>query len=356
MRIAILLAFFAGAAIAQATAQAQSSNKDVPKGPPPAMPVKAAAARIAPAVDEVGAVGTLRADEAVTIRPEIAGRVVEFRFSEGQAVARGTVLVKLDQAELAAVLASSTAQTQLDKQRLERSEDLFKKSFISQQALDEARSNYSRSLAKQNEDAAKLAKTEMRASFAGVAGLRQVSEGQYVAAGTDIVRLEKIDQLKVDFRIPESFAGKLKQGQPIKVLLDAYPDDAFSGTVFAIEPAVDEQTRTVLLRARVANAGLKLRPGMFTRVQVQIGVREKAIWIPEAAIVPRGQDITVYRVVAGPDGGGTVEVVRVQVGARKVGEVEIVKGLAAGDMVVTEGTQKVGAGSAVSLIKGEAKK
>jgi len=356
MRIAILLAFFAGAAIAQATAQAQSSAKDAPKGPAPAMPVKAAAARIAPAVDEVGAVGTLRADEAVTIRPEIAGRVVEFRFSEGQAVARGTVLVKLDQAELAAVLASSAAQTRLDKQRLDRSEDLFKKSFISQQAMDEARSNYARSAAKQKEDEAKLAKTEMRASFAGIAGLRQVSEGQYVAAGTDIVRLEKIDQLKVDFRIPESFIGKLRHGQPIKVLLDAYPDDAFSGTVYAIEPAVDEQTRTVVLRARVANAGLKLRPGMFTRVQVQIGVREKAIWIPEAAIVPKGQDITVYRVNAGPNGGGTVEVVKVQVGARKVGEVEIVKGLAAGELVVTEGTQKVGPGSAVSLIKGDAKK
>ena len=349
MRIAILLALFAGTAIAQAP-------KEAPKGPPPAMAVKVVAARIAPAVDEVTAVGTLRADEAVTIRPEIAGRVVEFRFTEGQAVARGAVLVKLDQAELAAVLASSTAQSQLDKQRLERSEDLFKKSFISQQAMDEARSNHARSLAKQHEDSAKLAKTEMRASFPGIAGLRQVSEGQYVAAGTDIVRLEKIDQLKLDFRIPESFIGKLKTGQPIKVLLDAYPEEAFAGTVFAIEPGVDEQTRTVVLRARVANTGLKLRPGMFARVQVQLGVREKAIWIPEAAIVPKGQDLTVYRVVAGPDGGGKVDVVRVQSGARKVGEVEIVKGLAVGELVVTEGTQKVGPGSSVNFVKAEPKK
>ena len=164
MRIAIFLAFVAGTALALSLPSFGQAPKDAPKGPPPAMPVKAAAARIAPAVDEVGAVGTLRADEAVTIRPEIAGRVVEFRFNEGQTVARGAVLVKLDQAELAAVLASSAAQAQLDKQRLERSEDLFKKSFISQQALDESRSNYARSLAKEREDAAKLAKTEMRAS------------------------------------------------------------------------------------------------------------------------------------------------------------------------------------------------
>ncbi len=338
------MAFAATAAFAQ-------SPKDAPKGPPPAMPVKAAAARIAPAIDEVSAVGTLRADEAVTIRPEIAGRVVEFRFSEGQAVARGSVLVKLDQAELAAVLASSTAQAQLDKARLERSEDLHKKSFISQQALDESRSNHARSLAKQHEDAARLAKTEMRAAFPGVAGLRQVSEGQYVAAGTDIVRLEKIDQLKLDFRVPESFIGKLKAGQALKVAVDAYPGLSFAGSVFAIEPGVDEQTRTILLRARVANPDLKLRPGMFGRVQVQLGVREKAIWIPEAAIVPKGQDTTVYRVI-----DGKVDVVRVMTGVRKVGEVEIVKGLSEGDMVVTEGTQKVGPGSSVMLMKNEMKK
>ncbi len=344
MRIAFLLAFFACAVFAQAP---KDAAKGPPKGPP-AMPVKAVAAKLAPAVDEAGAVGTLRADESVTIRPEIAGRIAEIRFNEGQNIARGAVLVRLDQAELAAVLASSVAQAQLDKQRLERSEDLFKKSFISQQALDESRSNYARSLAKQHEDAARLAKTEMRASFPGVAGLRQVSEGQYVAAGTDIARLEKIDQLKLDFRVPESFIGKLKAGQPVKVLVDAYPGQPFAGSVYAIEPGVDDQTRTIVLRARVANAELKLRPGMFARVQVQLGVRDKAVWIPEAAIVPRGQDSFVFRVIA-----GKADLVRVQTGARKVGEVEVVKGLAAGELVVTEGTQKIGPGSAVMLMNGE---
>ena len=345
MRIALVLAFFACTALAQA-----------PKGPPPAMPVKAAAAKIAPSVDEVGAVGTLRADEGVTIRPEIAGRVAEIRFNEGQSVARGAVLVRLDQSELGAVLASSRAQLKWEEQKLERAEDLHKKGFISVQGLDDQKTSLARAKAKLAEDEARLAKTEMRASFPGIAGLRQVSEGQYVAAGTDIARLEKIDQLKLDFRIPESFIGKLKAGQPVKVLVDAYPDKAFSGSVYAIEPGVDDQTRTILLRARVANTDLKLRPGMFARVQLQLGVREKAVWIPEAAIVPRGQDTTVFRVIAGPDGGGKAEVVRVQTGVRKVGEVEIVKGLAEGDLVVTEGTQKIGPGSPVILIKEELKK
>lgn len=348
MRIATLLAVVFLAAASAALAQApKDAAKGSPKGPP-AMPVKAAAAKLAPAVDEAGAVGTLRADEAVTIRPEIAGRVAEIRFNEGQSVPRGALLVKLDQAELAAVVASSRAQLRWEEQKLERSEDLHKKGFISQQGLDDQKTSLARARAKLAEDEAKLAKTEMRASFPGVAGLRQVSQGQYVAAGTDIARLEKIDQLKLDFRIPESFVGKLKAGQPVRVLVDAYGERAFAGSVYAIEPAVDEQTRTILLRARVANAELKLRPGMFARVQVQLGVREKAVWIPEAAIVPRGQDTTVFRVV-----DGKAEVVRVQTGMRKVGEVEIVKGLAEGELVVTEGTQKIGPGTAVMLMNGE---
>jgi membrane fusion protein (multidrug efflux system) len=200
----------------------------------------------------------------------------------------------------------------------------------------------------------------MRASFPGVAGLRQVSEGQYVAAGTDIARLEKIDALKLDFRIPEAYISKLKTGQPVKVLVDAYREQVFAGSVYAIEPGVDDQTRTIMLRARVANGDLKLRPGMFARVQVQLGVREQAVWVPEAAIVPRGQDMYVFRVAGGAaavtDGGAKVELLKVQTGSRKVGEVEIVKGLAAGDLVVTEGIQKIGPGSAVTLMKEEVKK
>jgi len=312
-----------------------------PKAPPP-MPVKAVAAKVAPAADEATAVGTLRADEAITVRPEVAGRIVEFRFNEGAHVAKGAVLVRLDQAELAAVVASSDAQLKLETQRLERSEDLNRKGFISAQALDDQRTGLARAKAKLAEDQARLAKTEMRAPFAGVIGLRQVSEGAYVAAGTEIVRLEKIDQLKLDFRVPETFLARLRAGQNVTVSVDAHPGNEFTGTVYAIEPAVDEQTRTVLARARVANAESKLRPGMFARVQVSLGVREKAVWIPEAAIVPRGQDSYVYRVV-----GGKADLVRVQIGTRKVGEVEIVKGVAPGELVITEGTQRIGPGSPV---------
>jgi len=331
-RIAILLFFLAIPALAQQKA-------------PPAMPVKAAAAKVAPALLEASAIGTLRADEAVTIRPEIAGRIDRILFSEGVQVEKGALLASLDSSELRAVLASSTAQVKLDKQRLDRAEDLFKKRFGSEQALDEARVSHARSLAKQREDEARLAKTQIRAPFPGVAGLRQVSEGAYVAAGTDIARLEKIDQLKLDFRVPESTLSQLKSGLKLRIAVDAHPDENFAGALYALEPAVDEQTRTVLARARVANVDLKLRPGMFARVQLQLGVRENAVWIPEEAIVPRGQESYVFRVAA-----GKAELVRVQTGQRKVGEVEIRKGVAAGELVVTEGVQRLSHGAAVTIM------
>jgi membrane fusion protein (multidrug efflux system) len=312
------------------------------------MPVKAVAAKAAPAVQEASAVGSLRADESVMIRPEIAGRLDKIQFDEGTRVQKGALLAAIDSAELRAVVASSRAQAALDKQRLERAADLQKRGFFSAQALDEARSNYTRSSAKLREDEARLAKTEIRAPFTGVAGLRQVSEGAFVAAGTDIARFEKIDQLKLDFRIPEVFLGQLRAGAPVSAQVDAYAAEAFKGQIYAIEPAVDEQTRTVLVRARIANTDLKLRPGMFARVQITLGVRENAVWVPEEAIVPRGQDRFVFRVV-----DGKADMVRVTTGARKPGEVEIVKGVASGELVITEGTQRIGPGSPVNVMTPE---
>jgi membrane fusion protein (multidrug efflux system) len=336
------------AALLVAAPGAWAQSKDAAKGPggaPQGMPVRAVAARVAAAVESASAVGSLRADESLMIRPEIAGRLERIAFAEGQRVQKGSLLAALDAAEVRAQLKSSQVQAKLEAQRLERARDLYHKSFISKEALDVQVSNYERALAKQKEDEAKLAKTEIRAPFNGVAGLRQVSEGAYLAAGTDIARLEKLDQLKLDFRLPEVFLAKLTTGRAVKIAVDAYPEASFGGTIYAIEPAVDEQTRTVLVRAKIANSELKLRPGMFARVQVELAVRDKAVWVPEEAIVPRGRESFVYRVV-----GGKADLVKVQTGLRKIGEVEITQGLAAGELVITEGTQKIGPGAPVSLL------
>jgi len=355
--LAILLLAAAPLAVAQPAekasgkAEAKDGGKGTAAKPAPAFPVKGVAAKVSPAIDEASAVGNLRADEAITLRPEIAGRIVEMPFKEGEAVKKGARLLALDASELRALVASAEATAKLDQQRLERSEDLFKKGFISQQALDESRSNVARSKAKLAEDTARLARTQVVAPFAGVIGLRQVSEGAFVAAGTDIARLEKIDQLKLDFRIPETFVAKLRTGQPLRIVVDSYAGEAFSGNVYAIEPGVDEQTRTAQVRARVANPGLKLRPGMFARVYLQLGQRDNAVWVPEAAIVPRGQESFVFRVV-----DGKAALVKVRLGMRRVGEVEVLEGIAGGDIVVTEGNQRIQPGGAISVMGAAAPK
>ncbi len=324
-----------------------SAKKPAAAKPFPPTPVRAVRAKTAPAIDVARAVGSLRADESVMIRPEITGRIGRIAFGEGQRVNRGDLLLSLDDAEYRALVAFSAAQATLDAQRLKRAEDLFNKKFISRQALDEARSNRARALAKQREDEAKLAKTVVNAPFSGIAGLRQVSEGAYVAAGTDVARLDKIDVLKLDFRVPEATLARLATGQPLRVAVDAYPEEKFGGQIYAIGTTVDEQTRTVLVRARVGNPDLKLRPGMFVRVNLQLGVREHAVWIPEEAIVPRGRDSFVFRVV-----NGKAEEVRVRTGARKVGEVEIIEGVTAGDLVVTEGNHRLRPGATVAVSGG----
>ena len=340
-------AYSADEAKAPGAAAKAPAKKPAARKPFPPTPVRAAHAKTAPAIDVVRAVGSLRADESVMIRPEITGRIGRIAFAEGQRVNRGDLLLSLDDAEYRALVASSAAQAKLDAQRLTRAEDLFNKKFISRQALDEARSNRVRALAKQREDEAKLAKTVVNAPFSGIAGLRQVSEGAYVAAGTDVARLDKIDVLKLDFRVPEATLARLATGQPTRVAVDAYPEEKFGGQIYAIGTTVDEQTRTVLVRARVGNPDLKLRPGMFVRVNLQLGVREHAVWIPEEAIVPRGRDSFVFRVV-----NGKAEQVRVRTGARKIGEVEIVEGVTAGDLVVTDGNHRLRPGAAVAVTGG----
>jgi membrane fusion protein, multidrug efflux system len=317
----------AGFALAQAPAGAKG---------PPTMPVRTASVKIATVSNDISAVGTLLADESVVIRPEVAGRVTGIHFNEGQRVNAKAKLITLDSAESRAQVAGSSADASLNKQRMERAEDLFQKGFISQQALDEARSNRSRAQSKQSEDEARLGKTVIRAPFAGVVGLRKISPGAYVSPGQDIVRLESIDSLKLDFRIPETFLARMGKNQVVNLQVDAFPKEKFSGNVYAIEPSIDEQTRTILARARIANTGGKLRPGMFARVSLVLDTRANAVLIPEQAIVPKGQQSFVFRVI-----DGTAKLTQVTIGKRSDGEVEIVTGLTASDIVVTDGQMKL---------------
>lgn len=327
---------------ADAAKPAQAPAAAAPK---PGLPVKAEPVKLARISDDVTAVGSLLAEESVVIRPELDGRITGLHFQEGQAVPAGARLVSLDSSEYEAQLAAVRADLKTEEQRLVRTRELQQQNFISKDALEVQVGNVDRLKAREAEAESKLSKAIIRAPFAGTVGLRMVSPGAYVKAGQDIVRMESIGSLKVDFRIPETFLSKVKSNQEIVVNVDAYPNENFHGRVYAVEPMVDERTRTVAMRARIPNQSNKLKPGMFVRVAVTLESRPNAVTVPEEAIWPQGKDNFVFKVV-----DGKAALTRVDVGNRQPGKVEIVKGLAANDVVVTEGQIKLRDGAAVTVI------
>jgi len=333
--------------------EAAAKSPDAPKpgaapaaaAPKPGLPVKAEPVKVAEVQSDVTAVGTLLAADSVVIRPEIAGRVVGLHFQEGQVVAKGAKLVTLDPAEYRAQLAGTSADARTEAMRFERAKELLDKNFISKEALDVAQGNMERAVAKRQQDEALLAKTTIMAPFSGIVGLRQISPGAYVRAGDDIVRLENVSSVKVDFRVPEAYLSKLKTNQEVALKTDAFPNETFKGRIFALEPGVDEKTRTVVARALVPNQQNKLRAGMFARVSVLLETRAHAILVPEQAIWPQGLDTFVYRVV-----DGKASLTKIELGVRRPGEVEVLKGLSAADMVVTDGQMKLKDGAPVTVL------
>jgi membrane fusion protein, multidrug efflux system len=315
------------------------------KNTPPAMPVKVDKVRTGAISEEVSAVGSLIANESVMIRPERDGRVTVIHFTEGQVVRKGEKLVSLDIVELEAQLAAVSSELSLNRSRMKRAEELHEKKFISAQALDDAREALNQSTARHAEVKARVEKSTVLAPFEGVAGLRQVSPGAYVKAGQDIARLEGIGTLKLDFRVPETYLGKMRQRQEVQVRLDAFSAESFKGEIYAIEPAVDEQTRTVLLRARVPNPGARLKPGMFARVVLVLETRENALIVPEQALVPQGAERFVFRLA-----DGKAAMTKIQLGLRRPGEVEIRDGLKSGDTIIVDGQLRLRDGAPVTVL------
>jgi membrane fusion protein (multidrug efflux system) len=309
------------------------------------VPVKVGAVRTGAISEEASAVGSLLANEAVMIRTERDGRITTIHFTEGQLVRKGEKLVSLDTAEIQAQWAATASELTLNRSRMNRAEELHEKKFISAQALDDAREALNQSVARHAEIKARLDNSAVVAPFEGVAGLRQVSPGAYVKAGQDIARLEGIGTLKLDFRVPELYLGRIRTGQEVTVRVDAYAGEVFRGEIYAIEPAVDEQTRTVMLRARVPNPGVRLKPGMFARVMLVLETRNDALIIPEQALVPQGRDRFVYRLA-----DGKAALTKIETGLRRPGEVEVKEGLSAGDTIIIDGQLRLRDGAAVTVL------
>jgi membrane fusion protein, multidrug efflux system len=310
-----------------------------------AITVEAAPVKLSAVQRQIEAVGSLRSNESVIIRPEIAGRITEILFDEGQQLRKGTPLFRLDAAIARAQVEQAKASLVLSKANHERAEDLYRRGAGTQRARDEA-------VAKLHADDASLAlaqatldKATLVAPFDGIIGLRRVSVGDYVTPGQDLVNLENLELLKVDFRVPEIYSRQLGVNQTVRIRLDAIPNSAYEGQVYAIDPAYDPNGRAIILRARLANRDGALRSGMFARVTLLIDERQDAIVVPETALVPLGQDHFVYRVV-----DNKAVLTKVKVGQRRQGQVEILDGLERDAVIVTEGALKLRDGSAVRTV------
>ncbi len=315
-----------------------------PSGPPGnvAVAVETAPVTAGPVREEVSAVGTLRSNESVVVRPEISGRIARLEFDEGKPVRKGQMLVALDDSVYAAELQQAKANLALQSSNYERTVELARDNFVSANAKDQALNNLRVAEASLALAQARLAKTRILAPFSGIIGIRQVSVGDYVKEGQDLATLEDISSLKIDFRIPELFLTNLRRGQGIEVQTDAFPGKTFSAVLDAIDPLVDQNGRSLVLRGRLKNTDGTLRPGMFVRTRLIIAERAEALTIPEEALVPVGSSQYVFRV-----SGGKAERVKVETGVRRAGRVEIESGLSKGDVVVTAGQMKLRDGVAV---------
>ena len=286
--------------------------------------------------DDALAVGTLRSRQGVMLRPEVSGRIARLAFADGQRVRRGQLLVQLDDTLQAAQMRQAEAQAGIARTNLQRNRELVAQNFVSQSVVDQSAAALEVALAQVALNKAQLERMKILAPFDGVAGIRSVNVGDYVKDGADLVNVEDTTQVWVDFRLPERYLAQLKAGQAVEVSLDAMPGRSFRGQVDALDSQLDANGRSLLVRARLANPDGVLRTGMFARTRTLLAVRDNALVVPEEALVPQGGKQYLIKVVDGPQ-GKVSQRLEARIGVRVPGKVEILGGVAEGDVVVTAG-------------------
>jgi membrane fusion protein (multidrug efflux system) len=323
-----------GAASPAAQGGAAGAGGAAPAGGGPRGPtgVEVATVDVRPLAEEAVAVGSLRANESVTLRSEVAGRIERIGFADGARVQRGAILVALDASVTAAEVEQTRAELGLARANFERTAELAQRNFVSQSAKDQAAANLKVQEARLRLAEARLAKSVIRAPFSGVMGLRNVSVGDFVKDGADLAVLEDIATMKVDLRLPERYFGRVKPGQSVQLSFDSLPGKTFVATLAAIDAQIDANGRSLLARGRLANPDGALRTGMFARGRVVLRENARALTVPEEALISQGADSFVWKV-----DGGKASRAKVETGLRRDARVEILAGLAAGDLVVTAG-------------------
>jgi membrane fusion protein (multidrug efflux system) len=310
---------------------------------PPATAV--VTARVAPVEwrDTVEALGTARANESITLTAKVSETVRKVGFDSGDVVRAGDVIVDLSRGAQLAGLEEARAAYQDAERQLARGLELAPTKVISESQLDTQRSTRDAAKARMDVVRAQLSDRVITAPFDGVLGMRQVSPGSLVTPGTPIATLDDISVIKLDFSVPERYLAVLARGQDVAAHSETYPDREFAGKVASVDSRVDPVTRSVTVRAEVPNLERLLRPGMLLAVRLYQAPRQ-AIVVPEIAVIQIGTEAFVYRVSKDQ----VAERVKVALGSRRRGEVEIASGLAAGEIIVTEGSVKLREGSRVA--------
>ncbi|MFN3231890.1 MAG: efflux RND transporter periplasmic adaptor subunit [Alphaproteobacteria bacterium] len=311
---------------------------------PPTVVVEAARVRVDALQPTITTIGTLRSEESIVLRPELAGRVTTIGFKEGQPVEAGQLLVALDGSIYEAELAQAEASLTLSRTNHERAQELVGRGAVSERSLDEALAKLRMDEASVALARARLEKTRIQAPHDGVMGLRDVGVGDYVQPGDRLVALDVVNPIKLAFRIPEVYLADVSPGQQVSFELDALPGRQFNAEIYAIDPQVDINGRSLAVLARAGNPDRILRPGLFARTSLILPPKPGAVLVPEQAVIPSGAEHFLFRVVDGKAAQTPIEI-----GMRRAGEVEIVHGVSAEDVVVTSGHLKLRDGFAVTI-------
>ena len=303
--------------------------------------VSAYVVQLTPFAETITATGSLRAEESVELQAETNGKVVAINFTEGSRVKKGTLLVKLNDADLVATRIRATRRKELAVLKEHRLAELLKEGVARQEDYDTALNDVNVQNAEIELTEAQIAKTEVRAPFDGVVGLRYVSEGSFVNAQTRVATLQSLDNLKIDFSVPEKYASRLRVGMPIKFSV-AGSGKKFEGDVYAFDPRIDPATRTVFVRAKYRNDKDKLLPGAFANIELALDALSDAVMVPAVAVVPGLNEKNVFIVRDGKAVRRAVET-----GTRTETTVHVLSGLQAGDVVITSGLQQIRPGASV---------
>ncbi len=325
-----------------------ASNGVAQQDAPPPVPVYVAPVISSQFVDTVEALGTLKANENVALAATVTELVTAVNFADGQRVLKGDVLVQMNDSEELALLAEEQSRVDEAQRQVDRFEPLISRGSVSELTYDQSIGTLSAAKARLRAVESRIAQRKILAPFDGVVGLRNTSVGALLQPGVMVTTIDDDSVMNLDFAVPEVFLQTLQPGLKISATTDAYPDKTYIGEVASVESRIDPVTRSIVVRARIENTDLTLKPGLLMRVVLQKNPRQ-AVVIPEEGIIADGRRSFVFVAVL-KDGQTIAQKRQVQLGSRRAGEVEILSGISVGEQVVTHGTLLARDGAPVNVL------